>query len=135
MILNSAVGMGKLLPLRPLANPIRASSTEQLREELSHLHSEAENTRAKGLFMPLPAILPQLLSIILAKLDANFILIALDFFFVSLCLSFELENGNEVTAATCIVKILGSMKIDLLALWLQHLQNYCYLCLNGLILE
>lgn len=89
MILNSAAGIAKLHPLLPLSNPIRASSTsstEQLREELSHLHSEAENTRAKGLLMPLPAILPQLLSIILAKLDANFILIALDFFFMNFVL-------------------------------------------------
>ncbi|XP_022147963.1 uncharacterized protein LOC111016762 [Momordica charantia] len=51
MILNSAAGIAKLHPLLPLSNPIRASSTsstEQLREELSHLHSEAENTRAKA---------------------------------------------------------------------------------------
>ncbi|XP_038888021.1 uncharacterized protein LOC120077955 [Benincasa hispida] len=51
MILNSAAAIAKVVPLRPLLKPIRASSnisTEQLREELTHLHSEAESTRTKA---------------------------------------------------------------------------------------
>lgn len=52
MILNSAAAIAKEVPVRPLWKPIRASSnisTQQLRQELTHLHSEAETTRTKGL--------------------------------------------------------------------------------------
>ncbi|XP_022952528.1 uncharacterized protein LOC111455192 [Cucurbita moschata] len=51
MILNSAAAVAKVVPFRPLLKPIRASSnisTERLREELSHLHSEADSTRTKA---------------------------------------------------------------------------------------
>ncbi|KAL0561380.1 hypothetical protein IC582_001805 [Cucumis melo] len=51
MILNSAAPIAQEVPVRPLLKPIRASSnisTQQLREELAHLHSEAETTRTKA---------------------------------------------------------------------------------------